>query len=31
MIWLLGNKGLLGRKIELELQNNSIDFKGTDL
>lgn len=31
MIWLVGNKGMLGKEIELELKNSHLDFKGTDL
>ncbi len=31
MIWLVGNKGMLGKEIELELKNTHLDFKGTDL
>ncbi len=30
MIWLIGNKGMLGRKVELFLQKNKIDYLSSD-
>lgn len=30
MVWLIGNKGMLGSEIALELTENGIDFVGTD-
>jgi dTDP-4-dehydrorhamnose reductase len=31
MIWLIGNKGMLGSEIAMQLSENNIDFVGTDL
>ena len=31
MIWLIGNKGMLGSEIARQLTENKIDFVGTDI
>ena len=31
MIWLIGNKGMLGTEISRQLTENKIDFVGTDI
>ena len=31
MIWLVGNKEMLRKEIELELKSAHLNFKGTDL
>jgi dTDP-4-dehydrorhamnose reductase len=31
MIWLIGNKGMLGSEIARQLSENKIDFVGTDI
>ena len=30
MIWLIGNKGMLGTEVARQLEENKIDFIGTD-